>query len=113
METYPEDYVAHNRPFILLSGLEAESSNVEPGSSDYYPLLHEKGVKIDSDFPALCGSIAGELRDVLLENDVSGSVGNPRNVAKPMKTRNSETGFKIRSIGRVGGLSRLLCQLGS
>lgn len=97
MEAYPEDYVAYNRPFILLSGLEAESSNVEPGlSDDYYPLLHEKGVKIDSDFPLLSGSIAGELRDVLLENDASGPV------AKSRRTRNSETGFKIKSIGRVG-----------
>lgn len=104
MEAYPEDYVAYNRPFILLSGLEAESSNAEPGlSDDYYPLLHEEGVKIDSDFPPLGGSIAGELRDVLLENDASGSAGSSQNVAKPTKTRNSKTGFKIKSIGRVGG----------
>lgn len=104
MDAYPEDYVAHNRPLILLSGLEAEPSNDESNVSvDYYPLLQEKGVKIDSDFPPLLGSSAAELRNILLRKDASEVIGSPPNATKPKKTRSSGAGFKIKSVGRVCG----------
>lgn len=104
MEAYPEDYVAHNRPLILLSGLETETFNDESDLSvDYCPLLHENGVKVDSDFPPLLSSSAVELRNILLRNDASGVVGSSPDVTKPAKTRSSEAGFKIKSVGRVSG----------
>lgn len=99
MDAYPENYVNHNLPLILLSGLEADTGN-EAGSALDYPLLAENGHKIFSDFPPLSGAVAEELRAVLLEEDGSqmpwrvrySSIGNPSS---------PHIGYRIKSIGRV------------
>ncbi|KAJ5160576.1 uncharacterized protein N7482_007580 [Penicillium canariense] len=70
MDAYPLDYVNHNLPLVLLSGLEADAED-DPGAAVDYPLLAEKGPKIFSDFPPLSGAVAEELRIVLLEEDGS------------------------------------------
>ncbi|KAJ6190140.1 hypothetical protein N7519_000161 [Penicillium mononematosum] len=70
MDAYPEDYVNHNLPLVLLSGLEADPEK-EPGTPSDYPLLSEKGTHIFSDFPPLSGAVAEELRSLLLEEDSS------------------------------------------
>ena len=99
MDAYPQDYVTHNLPLVLLSGLESESKD-EPESVDY-PLLREKGVKIDSDFPPVSGSTAEELRSVLLDEDASQVAWNAR---EDTNARLFGVGYKIKSIGRVGYL---------
>lgn len=99
MDAYPEDYVNHNLPLVLLSGLEAEDED-NPEVSINYPLIQEKGPKIFSDFPPLGGAVAEDLRRALLEQDGS---------QMPWKSRvningnpsASNIGFKIKSIGRV------------
>lgn len=97
MDAYPEDYVTHNRPFVLLSGLELETRD-EPESIDY-PLLHERGHKIFSDFPPVGGMTAEELRRVLLNEDASRAQGSSRDDATEASFG---AGFKIKSVGRVG-----------
>lgn len=99
MDAYPQDYVTHNLPLVLLSGLESESKD-EPESIDY-PLLREKGVKIDSDFPPVSGSTAEELRRVLLDEDASQVAWNAR---EDTNARLFGVGYKVKSIGRVGYL---------
>ncbi|KAJ5909085.1 hypothetical protein N7495_001767 [Penicillium taxi] len=68
MDAYPEDYVNHNIPLVLLSGLEADHED-ESGSNIKYPLLAARGHKIFSDFPPLRGAVAEELRNVLVEEN--------------------------------------------
>jgi hypothetical protein len=100
MDAYPEDYVNHNLPLVLLSGLE---TGPEDGSdpSVEYPLLPERGHKIFSDFPPLSGAVAEDLRRVLLEEDGSkmpwtASLGSSGSSASP------HIGYRIKSTGRVG-----------
>ncbi|PWY81793.1 hypothetical protein BO70DRAFT_315091 [Aspergillus heteromorphus CBS 117.55] len=97
MDAYPEDYVAHNLPFILLSGLESSSDDDQQPVRADYPLLKDKGVKIYSDFQPLSGSVAEELRRVLLEEDASRVPWEPRDdaYADPSKFE-----YRIKSIGR-------------
>lgn len=103
MDAYPEDYVNHNLPLILLSGLEAgvEDNN---GSSVDYPLLAETGPRVFSDFPPLSGAVAEELRSALLEED--GSQKSWRSTASPNGTA-LQIRYKIKSIGRVSFLQCL------
>ncbi|KAJ5489619.1 hypothetical protein N7539_004509 [Penicillium diatomitis] len=70
MDAYPQDYVAHNLPLVLLSGLQPDNE-YDSKAPARYPLLEEKGTKIVSDFPPLSGAIAEELRRALLAEDGS------------------------------------------
>ena len=101
MDAYPEDYVNHNLPLILLSGLGADAED-DAGSllETTYPLFDEKGYKIFSDFPPLSGGLAEELRRVLLEADSSRMSW--RSTASPSGSLSLPyTSYKIKSTGRV------------
>jgi hypothetical protein len=102
MDAYTEDYVVHNLPFILLSGLEADPPDDAESSGPEYPLLLEKGPRIYSDFPPLSGPTVEELRRNLLEEDASGVAWDNR---ESTSTRYSGIGYKIKSVGRVGSHS--------
>jgi hypothetical protein len=105
MDAYPEDYLARNLPFVLISGLEPTAehdSETDEVAEVAYPLLPEKGVQIYSDFPPLTGAIAEELRRALLEEDASKA---PWDTNEEMHTTASGVEYRIRSIGRV---SRIL-----
>ncbi|KAJ5549782.1 hypothetical protein N7535_002276 [Penicillium sp. DV-2018c] len=98
MDAYPEDYVNHNLPLVLLSGLEEDAKDDLERSSDY-PLLSEKGTHIFSDFPPLRGAVAEDLRSLLLEE------GSPQTPLKPrVSTSGNATtaniGYRIKSSGR-------------
>lgn len=98
MEAYPEDYVNHNLPLVLLSGLEA-GDDTEANSG--YPLLAEKGTHIFSDFPPLSGGVAEELRSLFLQEDGTHMPWKSRvNVSGNTATAN--IGYRIKSSGRVG-----------
>lgn len=99
MEAYPENYVNHNLPLVLLSGLEVDED--KSGSSSGYPLLSERGTQIFSDFPCLAGGAAGELRNLLLQEDGTHMPWKSRvNVSGNTTTTN--IGYRIKSSGRVG-----------
>lgn len=105
MDAYPEDSVDHNLPLILLSGLEAVAENVPDPNSLEYPSLLEKGAQIESDFPALSGAVAEELRQIFLEEDASHA---------PWHSRTSSgAGLRLKSVGRVGVYLNRLSDLGS
>lgn len=98
MDAYPEDYVNHNLPLVLLSGLEADDTAAV--TSDY-PLIAEKGTHIFSDFPPLTGGVAEELRSLFLQEDGTHMPWKSRiNVSGNTATAN--IAYRIKSSGRVG-----------
>ncbi|KAE8379426.1 Gryzun, putative trafficking through golgi-domain-containing protein [Aspergillus bertholletiae] len=97
MDAYPEDYVVHNLPFILLSGLEPASEDGPKSNRIDYPLLHERGVHIYSDLPPLSGSTAEELREILLAEDASRA---PWEARENTSVKSAGIEYKIKSVGR-------------
>ncbi|CAG8921825.1 unnamed protein product [Penicillium salamii] len=96
MDAYPEDYVNHNLPLVLLSGLEADDTAAV--TSDY-PLIAEKGTHIFSDFPPLTGGVAEELRSLFLQEDGTHMPWKSRiNVSGNTATAN--IAYRIKSSGR-------------
>ena len=106
MDAYPRDYVSHNLPLVLLSGLEADLED-NSITSEGYPLLEENGTRILSDFPPLSGAVAEELRRALLAEDGS---QRPWKAEFPLggSPSSSRLAFHIKSCGRVGGSSSKL-----
>ncbi|CAL5873495.1 uncharacterized protein PFLUO_LOCUS7774 [Penicillium psychrofluorescens] len=99
MDAYPEDYVNHNLPFVLLSGLEASSED-DATASAKYPLLSEKGPEIFSELPPVSGAVAEELRSVLLTEDGSRMPWKSRPSLDENNSSTAGIGFKIKSTGR-------------
>lgn len=98
MDAYPEDYIAHNLPYVLLCGLESDTDNSADNSDVQYPFLSEKGTKISSDLSSLSGPVAEELRKALLEEDASDAPWNSLNDVR----RSGGIGLRLKSVGRVG-----------
>lgn len=96
MEAYPKDYITHNLPLILLSGLG--EVNEDPSQTTSYPLLHENGFRITSDLPPVTGSNAEQLRQTFLDADASKARWNGRHD----KERPYSIGFRVKEAGRVG-----------
>ena len=98
MDAFPEDYVAHNLPLVLLSGLgpDTGSPSAEDGTGDF--TSDDGGIKIFSDFPTLTDSTAEELSKVLLDEDGSEAPWNARHNAG----RTGGVGFRVKQVGRVG-----------
>ena len=96
MEAYPKDYIAHNLPLIILSGLGSADEDASQTAS--YPLLHENGFRITSDLPPVTGSNAEQLKHSFLDADASNAPWNGRHD----KDRLHNTGFRVKEAGRVG-----------
>ncbi|KAG5293500.1 hypothetical protein I7I50_03927 [Histoplasma capsulatum G186AR] len=97
MDAYPPDYVDHNLPLILLSGLgsdpEANSQDgITPDDGVEYPHLREGGVEIFSDFPLLTDSTAERVLNALLSQDAT---------HRPWNARAGDVGYKIKRVGRT------------
>jgi hypothetical protein len=105
MDAYPQDYVNHNIPLVLLAGLEADVEDDSKPTVDY-PLLAENGPKIFSDFPPLSGAVAEELRRVLLEEDGS-QMPWKAGLASSGNAQSPHIAYRIRSSGRVSSLVQL------
>jgi hypothetical protein len=99
MEAYPKDYVEHNLPLIVLSGLPSQSDpSKEAPEQSRNPLL-EGGFRIRTDAAPLTGSAAESLLQAFLAGDSSDAPWNNR--PTPVKGDNGGT-FRIKSVGRVG-----------
>lgn len=98
MDAYPEDYIAHNLPYVLLCGLEADTEDPAESPNVQYPFLFTKGTEVSSDLPPVSGPVAEELRKALLEEDASEAPWNSLNEIR----RTGGIGLKVKSIGRVG-----------
>ncbi|KAL2827096.1 Gryzun, putative trafficking through golgi-domain-containing protein [Aspergillus pseudoustus] len=100
MDAYPQHYVAHNLPFLLLSGLELDDSQADSKAEETgYPLLNENGFSIESDFPPLDGPVAEELRRLFLSEDASRDPWDPQDDLNA--DGNSKIEYKIKSVGRI------------
>lgn len=106
MDDYPPEYVDHNLPLVLLSGLGPdpdEQDDLGPSSSsppqDQYPLLQQNPVRIFSDFPLLTDPTAIAVRDALLRQDASETPWNARGGDKAAPARGA---FAVKRVGRVG-----------
>ena len=97
MEAYPPDYVQHNLPLILLSGL-ATSHESNAVSADNSRTLLEGGFRIRSDAPPLTGATAEVLSQIFLATGSSDQEADRRSAAGDHQGGR----YKIRSIGRVG-----------
>ena len=98
MDAYPADYVFHNLPLIVLSGVDA----AQPEPQSLPPLqdvLPGKGAThINSEIPALTSTRAQQLLQEFLDADGSDAPWNGR----PGNRKGNLIGFKFRAAGRVG-----------
>lgn len=96
MNAYPEDYVVHNLPLILLSGLQEGQDDSTSGDRTR-AFLSEGGFRITTDLPEVRSDAAQTLLEALLKHD---------STDKPWHERGSQAEhngvFRIRSVGRVG-----------
>lgn len=97
MEAYPPEYVQHNLPFIVLSGL-ATTQELEPPPPVHTVLPGRGSTSISSDIPPVLGDHA----DTLLQDFLSADATNaPWNARAPTR-RGLAHGLRIRAVGRVG-----------
>lgn len=99
MEAYPQDYVEHNLPLIILSGLQPQSDLSRDAFDQSRSPLLEGGFRIRTDAEPVTGSTAQSLLRAFLAADSSDTPWNSR--ATPQKAQNSGS-FRIKSVGRVG-----------
>lgn len=98
MNSFPDDYIVHNLPLVVLCGLEPGENNDSIASDKTRTYLGEGGFRIRADIPPVHGDTAEELRDRILSYD---SAGAPWHSKQPGK-QGPAYAFKIRSVGRVG-----------
>lgn len=97
MESYPADYVVHNLPLVLLSGLEPDKAETPTGEATQ-EYLAEGGFRVRAELAPLRHPQIKDLRAALLSYDGSNA---PWRVQPADKTEQAHA-FKIRSVGRVG-----------
>lgn len=95
MDAYPNNYIVHNLPLVLLSGIAHEEG--VSNSSPEYPSLHERGTTIESDFPLLTGPLVENLRAAFIDHDATDAPWRPSNDVG----RSNGIPLKIRIIKRV------------
>ncbi len=97
MNRFPQDYVLHNLPLLLISGLDTRSPN-EPGPlGKAHDFLHEGGFRIKTDAPVVSGPLAEQLLQSFHDQDASNLPWHSQSFA----SRNGRA-FKIATVGRVG-----------
>ncbi|KAF2274519.1 uncharacterized protein EI97DRAFT_435057 [Westerdykella ornata] len=95
MDAYPPDYVAHNLPLIVLSGLEtADERNAPPPVQHVLP--GRATTTISSELPPVTGERAQQLLQQFLDADGSHAPWNGRNLDR----RANLIGFRVRAVGR-------------
>jgi hypothetical protein len=99
MEVYPDDYVVHNLPLIVLSGLPSESDASKITPEQLRNPLIEGGFRIRTDVAPLTGSPAETLLQAFLAADSSDTPWNSRATSGKIDNGGS---FRINSVGRVG-----------
>lgn len=96
MDAYPDDYIVHNLPLVLLSGIAHEDDESIPNSQ--YPSLQERGTTIESDFPLLTGPLVESLRTAFIDHDASEAPWRPSYDAG----RSNGIPLRVKTIKRVG-----------
>jgi hypothetical protein len=102
MEAFPSNFVVHNLPFIVLSGLAtSQELNPLPPVQDVLP--GRAVTTISSELPPVTGSRATELLQEFLSADGTNAPWNGRGFSR----RGLTHGFRIRSVGRVHVLAKM------
>jgi len=96
MDAYPEEYVAHNLPLIVLSGLG--STDGADTSSRPHNVLEENGAVVSTELPPVPGEQAKQLLQEFLNADAKDAPWNGR----PGRNKSGLIGFRMRAVGRVG-----------
>ncbi|QDS74405.1 hypothetical protein FKW77_005731 [Venturia effusa] len=93
-EGYPDDYVSHNLPLIVLSGL-AESP--PPNDTTRFPPVYDgPGTEIESELPLVSDKRAG----LLLAEFQSCEKTDDDWSSRPIRGKSTILGFKFRAVGR-------------
>ena len=98
MELYPLDYIEHNIPLVVLSGLGGTGWR----SDDQLPELYGgHGTTVSSELPLVESENASQLREALLQADRT------QRVWKSDAKRNGDglIGFRFKAIGRASLLA--------
>ncbi|KAH0367398.1 hypothetical protein KCU65_g4778, partial [Aureobasidium melanogenum] len=96
MEAYPEDYVAHNLPFIALAGLPTSDSSTDASTTSSSSPLQGGGLKITDNSPPLSGPHADSILDEFLRTHGASLSWSDQALAE----RSGLIGFKLSSVGR-------------
>lgn len=91
MDIYPEDYINHNLPLVILSGLGSQQPFSIEESRSSYPLL-EDGFQISCGLPP----VLSPLGDLLLENFLELGTESGSWIG-----RRDQNAFQVRAVGRV------------
>ena len=94
-EGYPPDYVSHNLPLVVLSGLHSKS--LEHGGSELAAKHGADSIEIASELPL----VSGQRADQLLEEFHGFSGGDDAWTSKPVHSKSTLIGFKFKTVGRV------------
>ena len=98
MEAFSEDYVRHNLPLILLSGIgRSEEAVVDPRERSSN-LLQEGGFRIRTDIPPLTDPAAENVLRAFLAFNSASDAHNGRSTSP----KGGPGAFKIKKVGRVG-----------
>jgi hypothetical protein len=97
MDAFGTDYIVHNLPLLILSGLDSRDRSQSDVSSSKQHLLQEGGFRLKTDLPPLNDPIADALRNAFLSHDGSEALWRVQSPSStPLKL------FKIKTVGRVG-----------
>ena len=97
MDRLPQDYVLHNLPLLLLSGLNTRSPNEPNPVGHAHDFLHQGGFRIKVDAPLIDGPLAEHLIRSFNDQDASNLPWH----SQPSASRNGRL-FKVACVGRVG-----------
>lgn len=103
MEAYPEDYVAHNLPFIALAGLPTTDSATNAATTT--SSAPGSGLSISDNSPPLSGPHADSILDEFLRADGASLSWSDQALAD----RAGLIGFKLSCVGRVGMPQHVWC----
>ncbi|KAK5946481.1 hypothetical protein PMZ80_000624 [Knufia obscura] len=96
MEPYPADYVVHNLPLVILSGLEPSKAETPIGEITQ-EFLGDGGFRIRAELAPLHHPLTKDLRATLLSYDRSDAPWRSQSTDKTEQIH----AFKIRSVGRA------------
>jgi trafficking protein particle complex subunit 11 len=97
MDAYPPEYVDHNLPLIVLSGLEPTTDHgVLPPVQDVLP--GRATITLSAEIPAVTGERAQQLLHELLSADGRDAPWN----ARGLNHRGNTIAYRMRTAGRVG-----------
>lgn len=98
MEAYPEDFVNHNFPLVVLSGLEDDSVSPSKESDQSRTFLHEGGFRVTGTLPPLTGNAPAQLLQSFQAADSSNALW----FGRPLTGSNTSPRYQIKRTGRVG-----------